>query len=294
MRALKGSALFARNFISKAALIVSILGCSSAHAAGPAGPGEGGGSEIPVVALSPTEAAPETSFLSFDTGYAFAEGSNFYYADVSAALNGDDSRSGFFIEGYGGWGDYHYFNSAVPGGRVNAELTEASGLLGYQVVAGKVILSASAGADWQDNRLSPKDPTNPVSGSQTDFIAAASMKAPLSERLDLKLNGGYSIVNGTYWAKARIGYKFGQSRRFKIGPEGAFYGNENQNAEGVGAFISIPVSNRLDLSFDGGFKFVANEQFFETVGSQIAEGSFGGLAGLTNGGYASVTLSTWY
>jgi hypothetical protein len=292
MRPLKGSALFARNLISKAALIVSILGCSSAHAAGPAGPGEGGGYET--VAPRPAEAAPETDFLSFDTGYAFTEDSNFYYADFWAALNGDSSRSGFVIDGYGGWGNYHYFNSDVPGGRVDAELTELSALLGYQVIAGKVTLSASAGVDWQDNRLSPKDPTNPVSGSETDFIAAASMKAPLSERLDLKLNGGYSIVNGTYWAKGRIGYKFGESRRFKIGPEGAFYGNENQNAEGVGAFISVPLGKRLDLSFAGGFKFVANDEFFGAVKTSFAEGSFGGLAGLTDGGYANVTLSTWY
>ena len=291
MRVLKGSALFAR--ISKAALIVSILGYSSAHAAGPAGPGAGGG-----VAPPPAEEAEETEFLSVDTGYAFTEGTNFYYADFSAALNGDSSRSGFLIEGYGGWGNYHYFNSAVRGGRVDAQLTEASGDLGYQVVAGKVVLSASAGIYWQDNSLSPNDPMNPVSGSETDFIAGASIKAPLSEPLDLKLNGGYSIVNQTYWAKARIGYKFGKSRRFKIGPEGAFYGNENQNAEGIGAFISVPVTKRFDLSFAGGFKFVANDQFFETVqtgfGTLVAQGSFGGLAGLTDGGYASVNLSTSY
>jgi hypothetical protein len=290
MRVQKCSALFAR---FKAALVVCILGYSGAHAAGPAGPGEAVG-----VAPPPAEEVEKPEFLSLDTGYAFTEGTNFYYADFSAALNGDSSRSGFFIEGYGGWGDYHYFNSAVRGGRVNAQLTEASGLLGYQVVAGKVVLSASAGVYWQDNNLSPSDPTNPVSGSETDFVTAASIKAPLSERVDLKLNGGYSIANQTYYAKARIGYKFGKSRRFKIGPEGAFYGNENQNAEGVGAFLSIPITKRFDLSFAGGFKFVANNEFFETVqsgfGTLVAQGSFGGLAGLTNAGYAGVTLSTSY
>jgi hypothetical protein len=233
-----------------------------------------------------------------DTGYAFTEDSNFYYADFWAALNGDWSRSGFFITGYGGWGDYHYFNSDVPGGRVDAELTEVSGLLGYQLVAGKVTLSGSAGVDWQDNKLSPNDPTNPVSGSETDFIAAASIKAPLAQRLDLKLDGAYSIVNGTYWAKARIGYKVGKSGKITIGPEGAFYGNKNQNAEGIGAFVSVPLGRRLYLSFDGGFKFVANDEFFETVNTGfealVTEGSFGGLAGLTDGGYVGVSLSTWY
>ena len=119
----------------------------------------------------------------------------------------------------------------------------------------------------------------------------------MSDRLDLELNGGYSIVNETYSAKARIGYKFGKLRRFTIGSEGTFYGYVNQNAEGVGAFISMPIGKRLSLSLDGGFKFVANDEFFETVktgfGTLIAEGSFGGLAGLTDGAYVSATLSTW-
>ena len=75
-----GSALFARHLISKTALVVSILGCSSAHAAGPTGP-EGGNfpgdsvvvtEEVPGVAPRPAEAEPE-GFLSFDTGYAFTE-----------------------------------------------------------------------------------------------------------------------------------------------------------------------------------------------------------------------------
>jgi hypothetical protein len=290
MRALTRSAFWV--WIYKAAFIIAILSCSSAHAAGPAGPGAGGNSSG--VTLPPAQAAPETNFLSFDTGYTYTNGSNFYYADVWAALNGDWSRSGFFIDGYGGWGNYHYFNSAVPGGRVDAQLTEASGLLGYQLVAGKVTLSAAGGAYWQDNSLSPNDPTNPVAGSETDFIATASMKTHLSERLDLKVNGAYSIVNGTYWAKAKIAYKFGKSRQFAIGPEGAFYGNENQNAEGVGAFFSMPVRKRLYANFYGGFKFVANEQFFKSIETGFAEGSFGGLAGLTNGGYAGVSLSTWY
>ena len=293
------SALLGRHSISKIALVVSIIGCSSAHA-GPTGP-EGG--NFPDYEVVTEEAAVEPmpkpeGFLSFDTGYAWTEDSNFYYADFWAALNGDWSRPGFFIEGWGGWGDYHYLNSDVPGGRVDAELTQASGLLGYQAIAGKVILSAAAGVDWQDNRLSPNDPSNPVSGSQTNFIVTAGVKTPLARRLDLKLNGGYSLVNETYWAKGRIGYKFGASRRFKIGPEGAFYGNENQNVQGVGAFVSVPLSERLDLSFAGGFKFVGNEEFFESVETGFetlaTRGSFGGLGGLTDGAYGSVTVSTWY
>jgi hypothetical protein len=282
------------------------LGISSAHAAGPTGPGESvgfpGDATVPPDGISGDASAAaeagKTDFMSLYTGYSYAEDSNFYYLGGSAALNGDSSRRGFLIEGFAGWGDYSYLNSSVPGGKVDADLTELSVLLGYQVFAGKVELSASAGVDWQDTRLSPKDDTNPVAGSETDFIATANMEAPLSERFDFKLYGAYSIVNETYWAKSRIGYKFGESRRFKVGPEGAFYGNENQDSQQVGAFISVPVGKRLDLSFAGGFNFVANDEFFEELESGgrtlFSAGSFGGLGGLTDGGYASVTLSTWF
>ena len=289
--------------ISAISLSVLVLGLASAYAAGPAGPGEPPDlptvkpveipSEVPPVA----EPAPETDFMSLYTGYSFAEDSNYYFAGVWAALNGDWSQRGFVVEGYAAWGDYQYPNSAVPG-NVDAELAELSGLLGYQVFLGKVALTASGGVDWQDTRLSPKDPFNPVSGSGTDFIATASMKTPLSKRVDLKLSGAYSIVNETYWAKAKIGYKIGKSRRVVVGPEGAFFGNENQNTQRVGAFVSLPLAERLYVSFAGGFNFVANEEFFEQLESGgetlFATGEFGGLGGLTDGGYASVSLSTWF
>ena len=282
-----------------------VLGLANAYAAGPTGPGEPRdlpdavvSDETLVPGPSVAEAAGETNFMSLYTGYSFAEDSNYYFAGVWAVLNGDWSRRGFVVEGYAAGGDYQYPNSAVPGGNVDAELTQLSGLLGYQVFLGKVALTASGGVDWQDTRLSPKDPLNPVSGSETDFITTASMKAPLSGRVDLKLSGAYSIVNETYWAKAKIGYKIGKSRRVVIGPEGAFFGNENQNTQRVGAFISLPLAERLYISFAGGFNFVANEKFFEQLESGgetlFATGEFGGLGGLTDGGYASISLSTWF
>lgn len=283
-------------------LLVLLAQLSSARAAGPSGPGEAATfpqeedvvpiEEIPEARPPVPQPAPAT--FSLYTGYSWVEDSNFYYAGGIAALNGDLSSRDFLIQGFAGWGDYDYFNSIVPGGKVNGELTELSGLLGYQVFAGKVKFSAFAGVDWQDNKLSPRDPSNPVSGSETDFVATANMETTGPERLYLKLYGAYSIVNQTYWAKSRIGYKFGELRRFKIGPEGAFFGNENFNSQQVGAFVSIPLGIRLDVTLSGGFNFVANDEFFEQLETGFAEGSFGGLGGLTDGGYANVTVSTWF
>ena len=292
--------------IAATSLSISIFCLASAYAAGPTGPGEPSdfpddvSVDEPVgeddAELEVVEASEDKTFMDLYTGYSWANDSNFYYASLSAALNGDWSRRGFAVSLFGAWGDYSYSNSGVPGGKVDADMVEAAGLLGYYFSLGKVGLSAYAGVDWQDTRLSPNDPFNPVRGSTTDFVASAKMNIPLSKRTELKLNGGYSIVNETYWSKAKIGFKFGKARRITIGPEAAFFGNENQNSQRAGAFISFPVGERLYISFAGGFSFVANEEFFEEIQSGgetlFARGSFGGLGGLTDGGYASVSIGT--
>lgn len=283
-------------------LIVGVIFLTPrARAAGPSGPGEAATfpdepatQEITVGGPQEPVTPPDIDFMTVYTGYEWVEDSNFYYVGGVAALNGDLSRPGFLVQGFGGFGDYEYLNSAAPGGTVDGDLTQASGLLGYQVFAGTVKLAAFAGVDWQDNRLSPNDPSNPVRGSETDFIATANMETVGPKRLYLKLYGGYSIVNQTYWAKSRIAYKIGESRRLKIGPEGALYGNENFNNQQIGAFVTVPLGRKLDVTFAGGYNFVTNDEFVDQIGNGFTSGEFGGIGGLTDGGYANVTLSTWF
>ena len=184
-----------------------------------------------------------------------------------------------------------YRNSVVPGGTVDGELTEASGLLGYQFFAGNVRFRAFGGVDWQNNDLSPPDSTNPVSGSETDFVATGNITTVGPRPLYFDLFSSYAITNQTYWARGRVGYNFG---RIVIGPEGWFYGNENFNSQRAGAFIKVPIAPRLAVTASGGFNFVANDKFFNEIGDVFSSGSFGGLGGVTNGGYGTVSLSTWF
>jgi hypothetical protein len=46
----------------------------------------------------------------------------------------------------------------------------------------------------------------------------------------------------------------------------------------------------MDVIVAGGFNFVANDEFFDELGS----GSFGGLGGISDGGYGNVSISTWF
>ena len=255
---------------------------SSAHATGP---GESAG---PVDLVPPVpDPVPDPDFITIYSGFEIVEDSNFFYSGFIAAVNGDLSRHGFLIQGFGGIGDYEYFNSGAPDGKVHADLTEASGLLGYQFFAGDIRFRAFGGVDWQDNDLSPPDQANPVSGRETDFVATGNITTVSPKPLYFNLFGSYSIANQTYWSKARVGYNFG---RLVIGPEGAFYGNENFNSQRAGAFVRFPLARRLDATLAGGFNFVINDEFFDDFGSN----SFGGLGGITDSGYGNISLSTWF
>jgi len=256
------------------------------------GPGEGAG-PYEITAPTPTP-VPGTDFISFYTGAEFVKDSNMVYGGAIAALNGDLARGGFLIQGFGTWGNYQYRNSAVTGGTVDGELVEASGLLGYQFFAGNVRIRAFGGVDWQNNHLSPPDPSNPVSGSETDFVATGNFTTVGPRLLYLDLFGSYSITNQTYWARGRLGYKFGALRTITVGPEGWFYGNENFNSQRAGAFIKFPLGPRLSVTASGGFNFVANNEFFNEIGGVFSSGEFGGLGGITNGGYGTVSISTWF
>ena len=255
-----------------------------------AGPGEGASTpdpfgNQPYVEAQVIELNPD--FITIYSGYEFVKDSNFYYGGFIGALNGDLSRSGFLVQGFGGFGNYEYPNSAVPGGTVDGDITQLSGLVGYQVFAGTAHFRLFGGADWQNNDLSPSDPTNAVSGSDTNFIATGSVTTIGPGRLYFDLLGSYAVTNQTYWSRARLGYRFG---RVVMGPEGAFYGNENFNSQRAGGFVKVPLGPNFDVTVAGGFNFVANDEFFEEFGS----GSFGGLGGISDGGYGNISISTWF
>ena len=268
-----------------ATIILTLCHGSVSYAAGPGEAAPDPYADQPYLNVTP--AAPDPDFITIYTGYEFVEDSNFFYAGFIAAANGDLARPGFLIQGFGGFGDYEYRNSGVPGGTVNADLTELSGLLGYQLFAGTVRFRAFAGVDWQDNDLSPPDPANPVSGSDTNFVTTGNITTVGPGLYYFDLFGSYAVTNQTYWSRARIGYKFGH---LTAGPEGAFYGNENFNSQRVGGFLKFPLWSRMDVTVAGGFNFVANDEFFDELGS----GSFGGLGGISDGGYGNISISTWF
>jgi len=88
--------------------------------------------------------------------------------------------------------------------------------------------TTSVGIDWQDNRLSPEDADNPVSGSKTGFVIQADLETVEPKPIYVGLIGQYSTANRWYWSRARTGYAFG---KVVVGPEGIVLGNIGFDAQ---------------------------------------------------------------
>src|SRR5262249_37766703 len=149
-----------------------------AHAAAPSEPSTD---------LAPEQ--PQVDSVSVYTGVEAVKDAWFFYGGAEVALNGDMSRRGFLIQGLGGIGNYKYLNSAVPGGTVHGDITEASGFLGYQFFAGNAQFKTFVGVDWQDNSLHPPDPANPVSGSHAGVVITADLAPKETRRFYYDLYG---------------------------------------------------------------------------------------------------------
>lgn len=232
----------------------------------------------------PNGAGEDATYIVLYSGVDLVDDAHFFYSGGIVALNRDISRSGFLLQGFVGSGDYEYFTSDVPGGKVDADLTMLRAMLGYQVYSSNMRFALYGGVDWQDNDLNPRDPENPVAGEETGFIASGELETVETRPLYLGLIGQYSTANKTYWSRIRGGYRF---RHIVAGPEGVFFGNGESpyDAQRAGGFVSLPININSDVSFEltaaGGYQWVSEDG-----------GGFGGIGGSSNSAYFNIGFAT--
>ena len=234
--------------------------------------------------FAPNGGGEDATFIVTYSGIDFVEDAHFFYSGGIIALNRDISRNGFLLKGFVGTGDYEYLTSDVPGGKVDADATDLSGMLGYQVYSGNYRFAAYAGISWIDNDLNPRDPQNPTAGSETGFAVSGEFDTVQTKPLYMSLIGQYTTAYDTYWSRARVGYRFGT---VVVGPEGIFMGDETFDAQRAGGFVSLPISIKRDvtfeLTFSGGYQWIGEDE--------VNGGFFGGPAGTSDGGYGNVNIS---
>lgn len=234
--------------------------------------------------FAPNGTGDDATYIVTYSGIDFVEDAHFFYSGGIIALNRDISKNGFLLQGFVGTGDYEYNTDDVPGGKVDADATELSAMLGYQIYSGNYRFAAYVGVGWIDNDLNPKDPENPTAGDETGVAVSGEFDTVETRPIYMSLIGQYTSAYDTYWSRARVGYRF---NRIVAGPEGIFMGDETYDAQRAGGFVSVPISVKRDvtfeLTFSGGYQWIGEDD--------LGGNFFGGPAGTTDGGYGNVNIS---
>jgi Cellulose biosynthesis protein BcsS len=207
------------------------------------------------------------------TGYDVVRGSQYAYSGGSVALNGDLSKNGFHVRLYGSWVGYD-----LNPGHGNGYQTDL--MLGYRISTEKLDAGLYIGADYQNYRLRPDDPTSEVRGTEWGFKVAGDLASPREGNLFYyALTGNYSTSFHTYWARARVGATL---HGFTFGPEGIVDGDVGFDAQRVGGFLIFelklfPNMSPLEVGLDVGHQFVSHTNGGVAGGIGGGAGTYGGI-----------------
>jgi cellulose biosynthesis protein BcsS len=175
---------------------------------------------------------------------------NGFYLGTVAAVNGDFGRDGVLVRALGVYGTYNYDASV---GHVEGKYSLFDGMVGYQILRPGIRVAGYIGAEYQDHRLSPHDPNNPVVGGEAGFKVAGDITLGHGQPLFMILSGSYSTAFDTYWSRLRIGYTVD---KITFGPEGWWSGKENSEEKRVGAFVGTKVAGTpIEITASGGYHF---------------------------------------
>lgn len=233
---------------------------------------------------------PVYSHIIF-TGGEVARDSWETYLGATWALNRDLSREGVLFRTMGSYGRYDYQENCSDPGRCgggadpqnfDGRMWQGDVMVGYQWVRGNFDMALYAGVDFQNHRISPNDPFNPVSGHETGFKVALDLEAHRHTGLPYyySLEGAYSTAFDTYFLLGRLGFN---RNAFIYGVEGWLLGDETGDAQRLGAFVSFDRQLRPDLVAE--ISFSAGYQFIDDEGKLC--GSFFG----SEGAYATLNIS---
>ena len=250
---------------AKALFVLALATLSQAAAAG----GNGGSLKD----NAPAEPVERGVLFS---GYDIVKDSRYWYQGIIVALNGDMGRDGFFLRAYGSRDDF----DRNPG---DGRQWQGDVALGYMFSRNKVGYEIYAGADYQNVRLSPNDPTAEVRGTEWGFKIGAGIETEKELPYYYALEGQYSTAFNSYWARARLGWHRG---RFTFGPEGSVLGDEDFDAQRLGAFVrfdvQVPRFRPVEVTVSGGHQFVSGNDNNNNNGNVGGIGGSSGTYGLLN------------
>lgn len=203
------------------------------------------------------------------SGIDAAASSVFGYTGGVWAFGRPIDRSGFRLKALAGYGEYAYDGSlsGAPAG-FDGDVSLGELLAGYMWRPGAWTVKGYLGLQWERHDLTPDDPANSVSGTETGVKAQLELWRDIGERHWLSVNGAYGDAFGTYWAGARVGRRLG---RISLGVEAAALGNEEYDSGRAGGLLRLHLG-RADLTVSGGY---SGDYYGNETGGYVSFGVYG-------------------
>jgi hypothetical protein len=110
---------------------------------------------------------------------------------------------------------------------------------GYQMTIGALILKGYAGLGFEDNQITPADPTKTLDGGVLGGKAGLESWITLSDSFWLSADASYFTATERYGASAHLGYK--PASWLTFGPEIGTFGDKEANAARAGGFLRFKV-----------------------------------------------------
>jgi Cellulose biosynthesis protein BcsS len=148
--------------------------------------------------------------------------------------------SGWRLSAFGLVGRYEY-HGGDNGELFKGRFVSSDALVGWSHVFGNGAFTLQVGANYQDHRVKPSDPNNPVVGSKLGFKAQADLWFNPNQQTLIYGLASYSTAFNTYYAVGRVGYDFLKTEVY-FGPEIGALGNDRTDQQRVGVhFTGIKV-----------------------------------------------------
>jgi hypothetical protein len=218
----------------------------------------------------PSEAPTSERGVWF-SGYDVVKDARYVFDGVIVAFNGDMSRDGFALRVYGSHLDF----DRNPG---DGREWQGDVMLGYLFHRSHVSGGIYVGADYQNVKLKPDDPTEKVRGTEIGFKVAGDVSTDREMPYYFSLHANYSTAFETYWARARAGLT---RHKVAFGAEGIAFGDEGFDAQRLGGFVMFDLNllpNRpIEVTLSAGHQFVSDTKSGTTGGIGGSEGTYGSV-----------------
>jgi hypothetical protein len=158
-------------------------------------------------------------------------------------------QSGLRLAGFGLIGHYEYHSDIDL---FKGNFVSADAMAGWSHVFSYGALTFLGGVNYQDHRVRPNDPSNPVQGSKAGAKIQGDLWLNPTPSTLLYGLASYSTAFDTYYIHGKWGYDIFKSKTF-FGPEVIALGNDRTDQVRLGAHLTGISVGAAKLNISGGW-----------------------------------------